>query len=245
MTISNLLLGFTIGFPMMIAVGPISVLLLDLGLERGVRAAAPAVVGVASADLTLSIAASVGGAKLSQLLAPVTSWLTLGAVAVLVWLAVDLGRAALVDLRSARVAVPELELAPAAVVGGGATGGAGTAGGADASMLATVPAEAHDTSGSTFGHLAGPRLGAMFYGLTLVNPLTLVLFASLVVAGGNGIGTLGWALGMALASLIAHGSFMVAGGVLGSRLSPTANGALRLVAAVFMAALAIHFAAGI
>ncbi len=72
-----------------------------------------------------------------------------------------------------------------------------------------------------------------------------MLFASVVVAGGDGIGTLGWALGMALASLLAHGSFMVAGGVLGSRLSPTANGALRLVAAVFMAALAIHFAAGI
>ena len=233
MTFADILLGLTIGFPMMIAVGPISVLLLDLGLERGIRAATPAVIGVASADLTLSLAASIGGSKLSQLLAPVTSWLTVGAVAVLVWLAYDLGRAALVDLRSARLASNELELV---TVGGAAHAGEAGDG----------PAAEHDgATSSTFGHLSGLRLGATFYGFTLVNPLTLVLFASVVVAGGAGIGTLGWALGMALASLLAHGSFMVAGGVLGSRLSPTANGALRMVAAVFMAALAIHFAAGI
>ncbi len=120
MTFADILLGLTIGFPMMIAVGPISVLLLDQGLERGIRAAAPAVLGVASADLTLSLVASIGGSKLSELLAPVTSWLTLGAVAVLVWLAYDLGRAALVDLRSARLASTELELV---AVGGAAQPG--------------------------------------------------------------------------------------------------------------------------
>ena len=253
MTFADILLGLTIGFPMMIAVGPISVLLLDLGLERGIRAAAPAVIGVASADLTLSLVASIGGSKLSQLLAPVTSWLTVGAVAVLVWLAYDLGRAALVDLRSAKLAATELELV---AVGGAASAGEPTAdSSADSSSVASTSSAStssdshssgHDgAASSTFGHLSGVRLGATFYGFTLVNPLTLVLFASVVVAGGNGIGTIGWALGMALASLLAHGSFMVAGGVLGSRLSPTANGALRMVAAVFMAALAIHFAAGI
>ncbi|MDQ2677546.1 MAG: LysE family transporter [Actinomycetota bacterium] len=245
MTFANILLGLTIGFPMMIAVGPISVLLLDQGLERGVRAAAPAVIGVASADLTLSLIASIGGAKLSQVLAPVTSWLTVGAVAVLAWLAYDLGRAALVDLRSARLATTELELV---AVGGGVTLGDSIgepAGDQSADHPGGSSAARDEAASSTFGHLSGTRLAAMFYGFTIVNPLTLVLFASLVVAGGAGIGTLGWAIGMALASLLAHGSFMVAGGVLGSRLSPTANGALRLVAAVFMAALAIHFAVGI
>ena len=237
MTFADILLGLTIGFPMMIAVGPISVLLLDQGLERGIRAAAPAVLGVASADLTLSLVASIGGSKLSELLAPVTSWLTVGAVAVLVWLAYDLGRAALADLRSARLAATELELVT--------VGGAVSAGEAASGPAADLAADHDGATSSTFGHLSGVRLGATFYGFTLVNPLTLVLFASVVVAGGNGIGTIGWALGMALASLLAHGSFMVAGGVLGSRLSPTANGALRMVAAVFMAALAIHFAAGI
>ena len=234
MTFADVLLGLTIGFPMMIAVGPISVLLLDQGLERGIRAGAPAVLGVATADLTLSVVASIGGSRLSALLAPVTSWLTLAAVGVLVWLAFDLGRAAAVDLRSARVATGALEL-----VGVGGTD-------PDASGGSAAPDEGSPpATSSAFGHLSGMRLGAAFYGLTLVNPLTLVLFASLVVAGGNGIGTLGWALGMACASLLAHGAFMVAGGVLGARLSPTANGALRLIAAVFMAGLAIHFALGI
>jgi hypothetical protein len=55
----------------------------------------------------------------------------------------------------------------------------------------------------------GPRLAAAFYGLTIINPLTLVLFVSLVVAGGPAVGTIGWALGMALASLTAHGGFVV------------------------------------
>lgn len=257
MTFSNILLGLTIGFPMMIAVGPISVLLLDLGLERGIRRAAPAVIGVASADLTLSIAASIGGSRLSELLAPITGWLTLGAVAVLTWLAFDLGRASLVDLRGVRVATADVAMAPAGAavettsyefvsdtaaaderVGSGSV----VVDDRPDDRLANRP---DGPSGSTFGHLAGVRLAAAFYGLTLVNPLTLVLFASLVVAGGNGIGTMGWAVGMALASLVAHGAFMVTGGVLGTRLSPTANGVLRLIAAAFMAALAIHFAAGI
>ena len=246
MTFANILLGLTIGFPMMIAVGPISVLLLDQGLERGIRAAAPAVIGVASADLTLSLLASFGGSTLSQVLAPATSWLTVGAVAVLAWLAYDLGRAALVDLRSARLASTGRELVPVgATAGSGAAESTGELTGELSAELSGVPAPGRDEPTSTFGHLSGARLAATFYGFTIVNPLTLVLFASLVVAGGAGIGTVGWALGMALASLLAHGAFMVAGGVLGSRLSPTANGALRLVAAAFMAALAIHFAAGI
>ena len=57
MSLANVLLGLTIGLPMMIAVGPISVLLLDQGLERGIRTAAPAAFGVAAADLTFSVVA--------------------------------------------------------------------------------------------------------------------------------------------------------------------------------------------
>jgi len=105
----------------------------------------------------------------------------------------------------------------------------------------TRPAESH-AGGVPFAHQHGLRLAGVFYGLTLVNPLTLVLFASVVVAGGTGVGTAGWAVGMAVASLVAHGSFVVAGGLLGSALGPVASARLRLAAAVFMAALALHFA---
>jgi len=227
MTLANLLLGFVIGFPMMIAVGPISVLLLDQGLQRGVRAAAPAALGVAAADLTLSFVAVVGGARLSELLAPISPVLTVLAVGTLVLLALGLARAALVELRESRVET----LAPALATAGGP--------GIEASAV-----EPDGPQGRGFAHLQGGGLAAAFYGITLVHPLALVLLVSLVVAGGPGVGTGGWAFGMALASLVAHGGFVVLGGLLGSRLSPVANARLRLGAAVFMAGLAVHFALG-
>jgi threonine/homoserine/homoserine lactone efflux protein len=229
MSISNLLLGLTIGLPMMIAVGPISVLLLDQGLERGVRTAAPAALGVAAADLTFSVVASVAGATVTAVLAPAQAWLTLTAVGVLVWLAFDLGRAATAELRSLR---PVQDLVPA---GAGAVP-------IDDLGFRSDPDPAH---ASPFGHLQGAKLAGTFYGLTMVNPLTIVLFASVVIAGGAGTGSAGWALGMALASLLAHGSFVVLGGVLGTTLNPVAAARLRLGAAVFMGALAVHFAMGI
>ena len=225
MTFANLLIGLAIGLPMMIAVGPISVLLLDQGLERGVRPAAPAALGVAAADLTFAVIAAVAGASVTALLAPIEGWLTIAAVAVLAWLAFDLARAANADLRALHPA-----RALVAVGGGGGERPRGQA--------AAVERE----RGSSFGHLRGVRLAAAFYGLTMVNPLTIVLFASVVIAGGTGVGSAGWALGMALASLVAHGSFVVLGGVLGTTLGPVANARLRIGAAVFMGALALHFA---
>jgi len=231
MTATNVLLGFVIGFPMMIAVGPISVLLFDQGLERGPRAAAPAALGVAGADLTLATVASFGGAAAASLLGPVQPVLTVAAVVVLVALAVQLGRSALDDLRAARRPTPGRRLA---AVGAGVD-------------PEPNPADEHPSGsrGATpFGSLEGTRLAVAFYGLTLVNPLTVVLFASVVVAGGRGIGTAGWAVGMALASLVAHGGFMVAGGLLRTQLSPISSGRLRLAAAVFMGALAVRFALG-
>jgi threonine/homoserine/homoserine lactone efflux protein len=234
MTFSNVLLGLTIGLPMMIAVGPISVLLLDQGLERGARTAAPAALGVAAADLTFSVVASVAGGSVTTLLAPIERWLTLGAVAVLVWLAFDLARSATDDLRSMR---PAADLVPAGVGGSTAGDHAGAYEGSSGGS-----AGGGTGHGAPFGHLSGARLAGTFYGLTMVNPLTIVLFASVVIAGGAGVGSPGWAIGMALASLVAHGAFVVLGGVLGTTLGPVANARLRFGAALFMGALALHFA---
>lgn len=273
MTFSNLVLGLVIGLPMMIAVGPISVLLFDQGLERGVRVAAPAAFGVAAADLTLATVAGVAGGSVTAALAPVTTWLTLGAVAVLAWLAFDLSRSALAELRAARASAGDGVVVAAgdAVRSGVATASPAMAGDSrslDLVSSARVAVEAADpvtssvdcssagssperTSAdsspertSTFGHLEGVRLSAAFYGLTLVNPLTLVLFGSVVIAGGAGVGTGGWVIGMALASLLAHGAFVVGGGMLSSALTPIAAARLRLGAAVFMAGLGVHFLLG-
>jgi arginine exporter protein ArgO len=231
MTLGNLLLGFVIGFPMMIAVGPISVLLLDQGLQRGVRRAAPAAFGVATADLTLSSVAVIGGARLSSVLAPVAPLLTVLAVGTLVVLAVGLARAAMTELREvrrSRVDAPVMSTVGAPL---------------DRCDVAPEPeTTAVDEAARGFAHLGGGGLAAAFYGITLVHPLALVLLVSLVVAGGPGVGTAGWAIGMALASLVAHGGFVVLGGLLGTRLSPVANARLRLGAAAFMAGLAVHFA---
>jgi threonine/homoserine/homoserine lactone efflux protein len=208
MTITNVLLGLAIGLPVMIAVGPISLLLLDQGLERGPLVAAPAALGVAAADLTFATGAALAGASVTALLAPMTGWLTVAALALLAWLAVNLARSAVADLRS-----PHRVAAPVGAVA---------------------------ASPSPLGQLRGPRLAGAFYGLTMVNPLTIVLFASIVIAGGPGVGTAGWAIGMALASLVAHAAFVVVGGVLGARLGPSATARLRLGAAVLMGALAVH-----
>lgn len=272
MTFSNLFLGLIIGFPMMIAVGPISVLLFDQGLERGIRVAAPAAFGVAAADLTLATVAGVAGGSVTAALAPVTTWLTLGAVAVLGWLAIDLSRSAFAELRAARAGAGDGVVAAAdddmwagvataslATVGDPRrpdlgsnapnceSGGRGTttrlAVASGAPAASSVDRTSVDRT-STFGQLEGVRLSAAFYGLTLVNPLTLVLFGSVVIAGGAGVGTGGWVVGMALASLLAHGAFVVGGGLLSSALTPIAAARLRLGAAVFMAGLGVHFLLG-
>ncbi len=212
MTFANVLLGLAIGLPMMIAFGPISVLLFDQGLERGVRSAAPAALGVASADLTFSAIAAIAGAAIASLLAPVEQALVFVAVGVLIWIASAMARSAISDLRVR--SVPEAVLVNQTVGTAPLTG------------------------------LSGSRLAGAFYGLTMVNPVTIVLFASVVVAGTDGVGTPGWAIGMFLASLLAHGSFVVLGGILGSALSPIATARLRLGAAAFMLGLAVHFLLG-
>jgi threonine/homoserine/homoserine lactone efflux protein len=243
MTLTNLLIGLTIGLPVMLAVGPIAVLLLDQGLERGIRIGAPAVAGVAAADLTLSIVSATAGATVSSVLAPWTTWLTAAAIVVLMWLAWDLGRSAWAELGDARrLGVPGARtevVVPVELIGAGAPGARAAPGDGP---VALEPGSRRE---SGLLDLSGMRLVGAFYGLTLVNPLTVVLFASLVVAGGAGVGTAGWAIGMALASLLAHGSFLVVGGLLGKGLGPVATARLRLGAALFMAALALHFLAGI
>lgn len=253
MTLANVVLGLVIGLPMMIAFGPISVLLFDQGLERGVRPAAPAALGVACADLTFSVVASLAGASISVLLAPVERWLALAAVGILVAIALKLGRSSLDELRvrngarSAAASVQERELTSAGGAGSGLSDDPvqsaldRSAPGHSQPVRTLNRAGGSDVHDAPFMRLSGNRLAATFYGLTMVNPVTIVLFASVVVAGTPGVGTAGWAVGMFLASLLAHGGFVVLGGVLGTALSPIATARLRLGSALFMACLALHF----
>jgi len=245
MFVSQVFSGLVVGLPLMLAVGPIAILLLDQGLERGTRAAMPAALGVASADLSFSALAAVAGASVAAHLRPVTGWLSLAAVALLIVLAVRLFRTSFAELRAQR-AVPAASAPLAGLYAVASVDAAGAS--APTSTLVTsveeLAAPAAPMSEVTFGSLHGLRLASAFYGLTLVNPLTVVLFAAVVVAGGAGAGTPGWVVGMALASLVVHGGWVLVGAALGTTIGPLATARLRLAAAVLMAALALHLALG-
>ena len=114
-------------------------------------------------------------------------------------------------------------------------------GGGSVAVGAPVGNPAHDFP---FGSLDGARLAGGFFGLTIINPLTIVVFVGIVAAGGAGVGTLGWVIGMMLASLTVHVGFVVAGRVLGAALGDGAAAKVRLGAAVLMVLLAAHFVLG-
>jgi threonine/homoserine/homoserine lactone efflux protein len=65
------LLGVAAGYAIAIPVGPIAVLLLRTGMRRGLRAAAAAGAGTATADLIFATIAMLFGAAASTLLAPI------------------------------------------------------------------------------------------------------------------------------------------------------------------------------
>lgn len=90
----------------------------------------------------------------------------------------------------------------------------------------------------------GPRLAGGFLGLTVLNPLTIVVYAGIVVSGGAGVGTAGWVLGMALASLAVHSGFVGLGHVMGATLSGRAVVGVRYGAVGLMAVLAAHLLLG-
>lgn len=208
-------LGFVSSAPLMLAIGPIALLLIDRGMQHGARTAYPAALGVASADLVFATGAVVGGAALvtsiERFLVPAQT------VAVLLLLALA-AHLAWSTLRSPATehGAPPVTTSPASAEGGG-------------------PRRA--------GHPGG--LAARFFALTVVNPMTVVAFVSLVVAAGPAAAHIEWALGVAAASVVVHSLFVLTGAGLGAAMSATAAVAVRLLGAVSIALLAIRFAAEI
>jgi threonine/homoserine/homoserine lactone efflux protein len=76
------------------------------------------------------------------------------------------------------------------------------------------------------------RLAPRFYALTLANPLTIIAFTSLVLAGGADRDPSSWALGIASASLLVHVSLVALGSGLGSVLGDRLQRGLRIVGGV-------------
>jgi hypothetical protein len=87
------------------------------------------------------------------------------------------------------------------------------------------------------------RAGGFFL-VTVLNPVTAIAFASIVLGAGEGASTGGWVAGMALASLMVNLGFVTVGHLLGAVLDDLAAARARMGAAVMIAALAAHFALG-
>jgi hypothetical protein len=86
----------------------------------------------------------------------------------------------------------------------------------------------------------GVRLWGKLAGLTLMNPLTIVAFTSLVVATGERASNVGWPLGIAAASLGVHVVLVVLGSSVRKALPPTGPSWLRLAGSLLIAGLAAN-----
>ena len=186
---------------------------------------------MAGADLVFSSAAAVAGVAAARALAPVEPLLSAVAVAALVVVGWHLWRSARSELDRAvaeRSAVANT--APQAVL---VTAGA------------QVPGARHASAPVDAGPVRGPvTLAAGFFAVTAVNPLTVVVFTSIVVGGAEGVGSPGWVLGMTTASLTVNFGFLAVGHALGAVLTDTAAARLRMGGALLVVALAAYLTLG-
>ena len=95
--------GAIAGYGIAIPVGPVAVLIIELGVRRGFRLAAPAGLGAATADGLYALLAVLAGAAIAQLLEPITPALQVIAVVVLTVIAL---RGFWAALYHARIAIP-------------------------------------------------------------------------------------------------------------------------------------------
>lgn len=205
--LGQVLNGLLIGLPLMLTLGPISIMLINQGMNSGSRSGLPAALGVATADLTYSTLAAVAGSMLVAVLAPVSTVLQVLGAAVVAGLAVKIAIGARNQMRAAR------------------------SGAAVGDMF---------RSRGGLGDLRGPKLIGTYYGLTIINPMTIILLSAVVVAGGRGFGTPGWVIGMTLASLLAHSGFVLFGSFLRRAFDPIGLARVGMFSALLMIATSVH-----
>ena len=102
--------GAIAGYGIAIPVGPVAVLIIELGVRRGFRLAAPAGLGAATADGLYALLAVLAGATVAQLLEPFTPVLQVSAVVVLTLIAL---RGFWAALYHARIGIPPKAELPA------------------------------------------------------------------------------------------------------------------------------------
>lgn len=102
--------GAIAGYGIAIPVGPVAVLIIELGVRRGLRTAAAAGLGAATADALYAVLAVMAGAGIALALEPVAPALKVVAVVVLVAIAL---RGVYLALYHARIGVPGGAVLPA------------------------------------------------------------------------------------------------------------------------------------
>jgi threonine/homoserine/homoserine lactone efflux protein len=195
------LLGVAAGYAIAIPFGPIAVLIVRTGVRQGLRAAAAAGAGTATADLVFATIAMLFGAAASALLAPILPAARLIAGAAL-----------------AVIAIRGLRSAPQAM---------------DRDTGKAVSA------GNTY---------LMFLGLTMLNPPTVIYFASLAIAlpevSADFASRAAFVAGAFLSSLSWQEFLALVGSMLHGRLTPRLHRITAVVSSLIILALAARVAFG-
>ena len=194
------LLGVAAAYAIAIPVGPIAVLILRTGVRRGLRAAAAAGAGAATADLVFATIAMLFGAAASGFLAPI--------------------------LPAARI-VAAVALAAIAARG----------------LLAAPEPLERETGGARTGNTF-----LLFFGLTMLNPPTVIYFVTLAIAlpevSADLASRAAFVVGAFLASLSWQEVLALAGAMLHGRLTPRLQRTTAVVSSVIILALAARVAFG-
>ena len=194
------LLGIAAGYAIAIPFGPIAILIVRTGVRRGLRAAAAAGAGAATADLIFATIAMLFGAAASALLAPILPAARIVAGAAL----------AIIALRGLLAAPQAMEREP------------GTA-----------------RAGNSY---------LLFLGLTMLNPPTVIYFASLAIAlpevSADFASRAAFVVGAFLASLSWQEFLAVVGAMLHGRLTPRLQRITAVVSSIIILALAARVAFG-
>ena len=195
-----LLLGVAAGYAIAIPFGPIAILIVRTGVRQGLRAAAAAGAGTATADLVFATIAMLFGAAASALLAPVIPAARLVAGAAL----------AVIAVRALLAAPSQVDREP------------GTS-----------------RAGNTY---------LLFLGLTMLNPPTVIYFASLAIAlpevSADFASRGAFVVGAFVSSLSWQEFLAVVGAMLHGRLTPRLQRITVVVSSLIILALAARVAFG-
>jgi threonine/homoserine/homoserine lactone efflux protein len=242
--LAALVLGALAGLAVAMPVGPVGVLLLRTGLLQGIRVAVGAAAGIATVDAGYAVLAVVAGTPVSRVAAAHTDAARVLSGTVLL----AVGVATLSAWWRARPTPTATALADETNI----PDDVGPSIDRDVRLGTDVsPSDPGSEAVAPRGRRAWRAYGR-FVGLTAVNPLTAVTFATvavgLAVRAGDGAtgagGAAAFVVGAGVASLAWQLVLAVVGGGLGGRLGPVGRSRASLVGALVVVALAGVVAVG-